>query len=64
MITTDTPRTAIAIAEARAEVWQRSAEQAFAEGDADAGERYEATAETYWSQARELRGTYPEAAAR
>jgi hypothetical protein len=59
MITTDTPRTAIAIAEARAEVWQRSAEQAFAEGDG-----YEATAETYWSQARELRGTYPEAAAR
>jgi hypothetical protein len=45
MITTDTPRTAIAIAEARAEVWQRSAEQAFAEGDADAGERYEARRE-------------------
>ena len=38
----------------RAEAWNAAASEAYCEGDADAGDRFTATAETYLRQAREL----------
>lgn len=48
---------------ARAESWEASAMHAREDGDQDAAERYQATADTYWRIAAELEGLVPSWAA-
>lgn len=48
---------------ARAETWENSAKSAREDGDQDAADRYQATADGYWRIAAELEGMVAEWAA-